>query len=253
MKIKTMLSLLLAALVILAGAWLPQWAGKRQDASGTGQINYTAMKEVRLEFAGEYALSMEEKVATLAVGAQSVEVSENLTTRSQGEILIAVKQILQSYAQAGLIQSVDELMTAGNYTCSPRLFYREQGKVRSNIFWEYYAYDQRTGSSVRLCVDDQTGALCFLEYARDQKNGIAQTEMTTQMESLCRLFLEGLGEDFQDRDIDAIVESRETKRIWYYDNAETQLVAQTAWTDALYGQIRLNFVVSPWGFYTNIY
>ncbi len=258
MKLRSFLGLLLAAVVILVGASLPDRVGSWQDKNDNGLVSYAKASDVHLQLAGEGELSIRHKLSLLAHYSSSMEIPESLAKLSSTEVSTVLEETIGMYQELGLISRDFPVISKTDLTCTPFLVYWDDAKTRSNIFWivEYYY----TGNiAVTMILDDQTETVCTVYYS-DENLGAQWTadteaeqsrrmeEMRSGMEYLCTAFLDGLGPEFDNYDVKTILASGNT--VWtdtlYYTTS-------VSWSDILFGQVYLDFSLYPSGFYVSVY
>lgn len=248
MRWKTLLTLLLCAVLLVLGAFLPELVGYFLDREGSQVPSYAQIEQVHLEFEEE-PISLREKMALLDGQAQTMQVSTDMPRYTAAEIWQIAMKTASNYHQAGM---VPQALEAADITyCIPIMYYWQEpepaGRIRSNIFWELSFADGGLGGNLlTMVIDDRTGTVCTLNY--QNVNAHREGTLSKSLHTLCNLALEELGEEFAEFDATALASEAQAT-----DAAASYAAVDLTWEDALRGEIRLAFVVSNAGFYTYVY
>lgn len=250
MRWKTMIALLIFAVILVLGAFLPGAVGYFLDRDGSQVPTCVQMEQIHLEFEEE-SMTLRQKLALLNSSAQTMQVSLDMTRYTAAEIWQIAMKTAQRYYEAGMVPQ--ELRAADITYCLPIMYYWQEqgaeGRIQSNIFWELsFGGDSLGGDSLVLVIDDRTGTVCTLNYQNVNARRAENLTLGKALENLCRMSLEELGEEFSEFDAKALASEG------IGSNASASYAAvDLAWEDTLRGELRLAFVVSDSGFYTYIY
>ncbi len=240
---KALIALLLALILLVAGAFLPKITGAIMDRSDTNQMEFAQVSDIQLEFV-QSDVSMDEILGILCKATHDVEVPTDLAVRSSGEIQQLAAQALTHYHDAGFFpHSIDPATQL--QTCIPILEYEQSSRRKSNIFWNL-SYGPKDGAwALGLILDDRTGAVCGISYVReDQDTGNTAEPLYQDPEAMANtfadIFLDGLGDSFPVSDL-AISTDKE------------MVSATVTWPDTINGDCHLIFYILDNAFYTIAY
>lgn len=254
MRMKRIAVLALSVALILLGAFLPSFVGKRQDASVAGEIRFETIKDIQLEFS-ESDVSLREIISILCTDPDLVDIPEGLTNLKQQRAESLALDMAQRLEESGIaFQAFDpngkktEAELSVLYS-QPRLASSNLVDGLSNIFWYVEVVDTNREQVAQLVIDDRSGTVCSMHYSdanRVQPDEYAyyhKEEMKKILYSFSYLFLEELGEeyfDYSSSDIQAEAQSP-------LDNS--YLASSIRWWAGDY-EFRTTFFVSGSGFYT---
>lgn len=239
MKIKAVLALLLALVIIILGAMLPQLVGRRQDRAQEELVLFRPMSAVELEFATYSNKSHSEVLALLCQSRDSVAIPQELASQKREKVVEIALDYVDKYAQAGILLSdlsADEVLS-----CQAWLHYGPNNQ--NNIYWQIQYGDKAGKHLLTMTVDDLTGTVCSVEYA-DTEETYAPDNMEPAFRGFVRLYLAGLGEDFFVYPVEDIYERAKTP------DDRSYIAAEFYWEDPAYGTNRITFFVNQNGFYT---
>ncbi len=254
MKLKKFPILLLAAGLLLLGAWLPRLVGSLQDAANVGKIEYPQLSQIHLEITDRDAatLSTAAKLSLLRNTSNSLELPDSMAKTSKKKLLQVAQDWAEQYYRAGLLPSYygfDSMeMSAQAY-----LIYQDSQKTRSNIYWRL-EFTLPSAGTAGLIVDDETHTILyggFTDLAEPDAEGYL-TDVDGAMERFCSLYLENLGTEFEKYDAASIAKSSERLASYEGDLTYRARRAELRWGDILYGETTVLFLVDPHGFYTVI-
>ena len=99
----------------------------------------------------------------------------------------------------------------------------------------------KNGVTVQRILDDQTGTVCSITLTKSDETletTVNTAQLKNQMRALCSLYLEELGTAFSRFDADSIASNA-------YFQGENTLISTLSWSDIMYGEVRINFLISP--------
>lgn len=241
-KNKISLMIFLSALVLVLGAMLPRIVSWIVDAVGSNQVTYSQISAVSLEF-DESGIPLQEKLPLLA-SAEWVQVSTSMASHTTQEIQDIAAAAIERYSEAGLLPSaVDISYSASIYPYLAYASYDPSSEMRSNLFWDVSITPRDSGPYMHMVLDDQTGAVCTLEYQSGGKeSAFPLVEQQDKLSIFCDLYLEGLGEEFAECTPEFIPRAQD----------EAYTGAKLAFTDSGYGDYRIALIVYEHGFYAYI-
>jgi len=237
---KTPMSLLLCALLILLGARLPQLAAKMQDDVGINQVRYAPVSEVHLEFDEDPPTIKQLLLAKLGYSTTNTPVGTQFCTRTQENILALAGEAILAYTEAGLIPfDIDAVQTMTD--CAPFLSYSYKTGI-SCVFWDVVlCAPEWSDWNLFMTIDDQSGRILqvnFTCYSGD----IYSQPVDEYQSTFCRLFLEGLGPEFEEYD----EEYRRLNTLSSMSMEDVQTLIY--WQDENYGDVRMVIDLHPAGF-----
>lgn len=238
MKLKPILVIFAAVCIIVLGAMLPQLVALRQDGQSEGQIQFSSVEGVELEFT-QSDISRSETLAILAHSRDVVEIPPELANLSQEKLEQIARATARNYYEAGILLSdpgEDRLIHS-----QPLLYYGMNGQ--SNVLWLVTYGDEGTFHLFTFIVDDRTGAVCSAEYL-DGTSEYEPDRMEAVLGGFCRAYLTGLGDEFSGWSVEELTKSAKSPQDKSY------LATELGWSDPLYGENRITFFVNRSGFYT---
>lgn len=251
MQNKAILALILALLLIIAGALLPQIVGNVIDASLSNKIQFADASDIQLEFV-QSDMPMEEILGILCKSTHSVEVPADLAVHTTGEIQQLARQVISHYQEANLIpHSIDT--GADIRSCTPLLHYQESSTRKSNIFWHLIFEPTDNSWRLEIVLDDRTGGLCSVNYAYRVVPDYVGTadpiyeDLEAMLLTFTDLFLSDLGENFAQLGTEEISAGISTSVD--EDYASTTV----SWADSIKGECHIVFYIRDTSFYTIYY
>jgi len=251
---KAVLSLILALVLIAAGALLPKIVGTIMDTSLSNRIEFADASDIQLEFV-QSDMPMEEILGIMCKSTNSVEIPADLAVHSAEEIHQLALQAITHYQEANLIpHSIDA--DADIQSCIPKLHYQQSSSRKSNIFWNLIFEPSDNSWRLEMALDDRTGALCSINYdyrVVSVDPGYANTpepiyaDLEGMLLTFADVFLSGLGENFAELDTDEISAGISTSVD--EDYASTTV----SWADSIKGECHIVFYILDTSFYTIYY
>lgn len=256
MQNKALLALILALLLIIAGALLPQIVGNVMDAALSNQIEFADASDIQLEFV-QNDIPMEEILGIMCRNTHSVEVPADLAIHSSSDIQQLARQAISHYQEANLIpHSIDTV--ADIRSCTPELLYEQASSRKSNIFWNLIFEPSDNSWRLEMVLDDRTGALCSIHYDYHiDPDYIDPTYVNTaapiyedlegMLFTFADVFLSDLGDSFAALDKEDISAGIST-------SVDEDFTSTTvSWEDTLYGECHIVFFIMDTSFYTILY
>lgn len=243
MKYKRTVVLALSALLIALGALLPGIVGSRQDAAHNGEIYFASISEVQLEFS-QRDMTLKETIAILCGMRDSVEIPEELASLKRSSAVSYATAAVEAYWEAGIVFQ-DE--NSGTFSfevlsCQPYLAYSSSQDNKTNIFWLISFGSKDRSQQMTLTVDDRTGTVCAVDCAYGDVI-LSEEDMNRVLYNFSNVYLEELGEEFYDFDINKIFTDAQSPQDKSY------LASSIRWWADDY-EYRTTFFVNPNGFYT---
>jgi len=239
MKLKPVLTILAALCLIVLGALLPGLVARRQERQSAGQVLFSQVEDVKLEFAAESDITHSETLAILSRYKEAVEIPRELASLKWEKVETIAASSAERLRDTGLLlcdPEGDMLLSAQTV-----LYYGKDNQ--SNIYW-LIQYGDRKGSHLfSMTVDDRTGTICTMEYM-DHVSEYAAEQMETILRGFCQLYLTGQGAEFFDYSVDMLMEGAKQPQDRSY------LATELSWEDPRYGNNRITFFVNRSGFYT---
>ena len=262
MKLRMLLILLLSAAVLIAGAFLPQFAGSWQDSHESGMISYAQITDVKLSFADtEGGLNMYQKLPLLARFDSYTEIPVSLASQTETQVQNIAKNFIEACQKAGLL-SYDLSTNWNRAVLQSFLVFWDAEETWSNIFWSVQV-EFSLNCSLDLVIDDQTGTICSAAFMDSQVTadtgasygwyntmGIhTDSQMDAALEALCTVYLENLGSEFSSFDPHSLVIEASSQEFAYEDWKSRS--TQISWSDLVFGETIIHFSVYPSGFQVN--
>ena len=195
---KTVLVVLLCIAILVLGAMLPMFLAdihERRFAPG-----FAAMSSVELQLRDSSALGLKDKFSLVSNSTNTLEVNEEVASRTAGEILELAESQLQPYLDANLILAPDLDVSSQAYFCQPYLTVSEGEMVVSVVVWQVLIQFDEEEYPLVLAIDDQTGVLVSLDYRYSKTDLYDMGEdyfvPDQNIDALIEIFLSGLGEEF---------------------------------------------------------
>lgn len=239
--------LLLSALLILLGGFLPSIVAGRQDASVEEKIQFAQITDIQLEFS-ESDLSLRQTISILCTDPETVDIPAGLANLKQEYVeSLAYNMAVQlkeksigfwTFEESGREYASDLHIAF----CQPRLASSNLEEDLSNIFWYVEVADTHQNQVMRVTIDDRTGTICSLYY-QDMNRNHDKTQMQSILYSFSYLFLEELGEEYFDYDCNNILKDAQASA----DNS--YLASAIRWWAGDH-EMRTTFFVNGSAFYT---
>ena len=229
----------LLAFLLLGGA-LPNLAAAWQDSAGE-KPGFAPIGEISLEVGDKNSENVHGKLALLGGAQQSMEIPPSLAATSEANLETRVRNIISSYQKEGLLPGLSQPLTSAQFRNQPYLVRWSDSDTEGTIFWNVNVnLDPTYSRSLYLILDDESGRVCLMEYYDGSYTESAVNYATTyQLENLCKLYLQGLGSEFEQYDPASLVKNA------YYAGEGGSLTTTLNWGDILYGEVTLQFEVSP--------
>ena len=229
---------LLTALALLTGlALLPRLASDAGDTRTAGQVRFAAMEPVTLTIREERPLASRLAFTAKLIG--SVTVSDSKASMTCEEAEAAALAAVQSYLDAGLIDSFD--IGAVEVRCL--LGYAAEGDWAENaVFWDVTLEGgpENPYFFLNAEIDDETGALLRIQVSQQRSWDVSQLEQT--LSAFAALYFGALDiADYASFATDDLSEQ-------YVGDAAA--ATRYRFGDSVYGEINVDLYVYENGFYT---
>lgn len=234
-KLKLPLCLLLVAVLLVTGAFLPQISAAVLDHTIGEQGGSSPIQPVQLELNQKKKLTDLEKLYLVNIS-ECIDASVDDTVMSEEDVKAAVKTALEPYFDAGLIRGWD-----GEYTisCRPVLGF----DVATGLYdysWSVYLSNESSPvyTQMNLVIDDETGKLLHIYYWIDEPV-FSQEEMDGCLKSFTEIFRSelDLGIPYSERDTTTSKDGRSMQYFWSFWNVDGEI------------GFAVDFCIYPYGFY----
>lgn len=242
-KVKNVLLILLAVLLLAAGGLLPMAAAQLQDEATANVVQYADIEALRLKLEEEQPeMSIYEKLRLMMKGT-GVEATSEMTKMTGSQILEAVYAALQPYVDVGFL--TDDL--SNDYLeYYPIMVYDQDAPSVYNYYWQVHmSLDAYQYDSLRVILDDETGKLLAIEVTNPEL--IIAEEYQDKLEQAIRVvYLENLGLT-PVAVIPVETEGAYIGEIWEPDS--THVLMRYQCVDVNYGEVNVEVGVNSNGFY----
>lgn len=239
--------LILSAVLIVLGAFLPTIVGNRQDAAAEGEILFADIKDIQLEFS-ESDISLREIISILCTDPETVDIPVDLCNLKKGRvetIAMNMAQQLQEKEIGFWIHHLDGPAEESVYFvdfCQPVLSSSNLVDGLNNVFWTVEVVSTDRNQFLGLIIDDRSGTVCSMSY-QDENIDHSKERMQSILYAFSYLYLEELGEEFFDYNCNDILAEAQSP----LDNS--YLASSIRWWAEDY-EYRTTFFVNSNGFYT---
>lgn len=236
---------LLSLAVIALGAFLPRIVGAWQDGREAAVL-YAPIPEVSLEFDHvDQENGIRNKLILLQQEHDSLSIPDSMASMSVSAVEKRVLEVVRDYQAAGLIPALRQELNKKRISSSAYLVRRLAGGDQGTVFWSVDVdLDDSYTQHLNLILDDETGTVCTIHYTNE---ALLWGENTSQeqpdpellkkwLQSLCSVYLTGLGAEFQDEDPADLARGAVL--------SGAVLSTDLNWSDILYGEISISFVVT---------
>lgn len=230
-KLKYILVIVLAVVIVIAGAFLPRLVADFRDEATLGKAGFEWMQPVEFEI--HRNIPSMGKLAMMAQFSGAVEIPESKATMTAQQVREACGAALQPYIDAGLMAEFVQWQVE---LCP----YLIQTPVINGIVWTVTIFDGPEGLYlIDAVIDDETGQLLRIDVMDQQFRG---SELRTEyLYAFADLFFSGLG--ITDYDY-AAFETDDLKKIGTGADA-----LRYRFGDAVYGEVNVDLYVFEYGFY----
>lgn len=247
MNKRMMVGLLLSVALIAALAMLPRGIGAVSDLCAEGAAEAAPMQSVTLAFDADGVdtpgymlrkLALEGKMLTIPIQPEQTRMSEDA-------VLDAASASMSPYVEEGLFRWFDDSYVS----IQPYLGIDPENKNNNMIFWTVsYVFDREPYQSLFLHIDDETGRALFINYETampERFEDYGPERQTLLMEGFIHSFFGQL----------ELLDDQMTgyRRLLSREQREKTLaedVTCVVYTlnDGVYGQIQVEFYITPEGF-----
>ncbi len=256
-KVKKTAIVLLAIVLIAGFALLPQAVSALSDRLENRKAGTAPVQSIDLNV-DTAANSESDTVATPGYILRRLALEQNMTsvpilsdaaTMTQDEALTAAQEAMDIYVR----NSVFEWFEPTYFMAQPYLGVDPDNMSNSAVFWgvTFTREEKEAYHSLFVHVDDQTGKIFYVKYETYSKNGYPFYYPENQrptMEGFVRAFLYPLGlEGVDTREYEDLVDIGVTQE----QLSDGYTCTQYTFVDVQYGQICLEFNVTPSGFYVH--
>ncbi len=234
-KIKLIVALLLTAVLLTAGAYLPRIVAALQDKGSIGQADFTDSRSVQLQIRQD--ISGIGKLAMIDRMSGTIDISPEMANLTDSQVLEAFQKALEPYISAGLIPE----LSPWNLESRVMLAQVQDMPELSGIFWsvmatgpdkEYYLLD--------LALDDETGNVLRISFTCESWDSrMLREDILIHFADIYFTELEiPEYQDFATRDL--ILGENTSGMRFQFINPD-------------YGQVMVDLVVHEHGFYTSFH
>jgi len=238
-RIKSLLILLCALLILVLGGILPRLVSRQLDAGYENQVQFAPVEGVNLEFVQISGRTVEQTLAILGGARSAVDIPMELANLPREKAEQIALTAAEKYREAGIL--LGDAPAAKIPFCQTALYYGPDNQ--SNIFWKIHCSDKEGTFVFSVILDDRTGTVCAVEYTHTQKTYV-QEDLERVLGGFAQLYLDGMGEAFFDVDAKTLLGKAHSPADGSY------LAAEFSWDGGGYGTCRMTFFVNESGFYT---
>lgn len=234
-KLKLLLSLLLTATLLAAGACLPRIVAAVRDNGSIGHASFGNVPSVELNI--RQNVPVLGKLAMMDRINETIRISSAKTNMTEEEVLKAARKALEPYIAAGILWDYPEW----GVEIHPLLAQVSDMPQLSGIFWSVVI----TGNDkefywVDLAVDDETGRLLRINFtAESWDTGLPQEDILGRFAEIYFTALDI--PDYQDF---------ATNEMDLYDIGENTTGTLYRFVNPDYGEVEVELYVYQHGFYT---
>lgn len=245
-KLRTLLILLLAMFLIAAGAYLPRIAAAVQDGQTLGHTATEPMQSLVLELGGETQAPgyMMRKLA-LEQNMMTIPISAGEASMTQEDVFAAAEKGMEGYIEAGMF----EWFEYNFRNAEPYLGIDADDKSNFTVFWSVTLdYQGDPYQYLFLHIDDETGKILYINYvtyADDQFKYYYPDNQQLMMEDFVSTYFSQL--DLTDLADYAYLNGTGTEKV---TTADDVTAVRYSFGDLVYGEVSVDFYITPVGFYT---
>ena len=228
-RLKYVLVLLLAAVLILAGAALPRLVAASGDRNTLGSGGYAQMRAVEFEL--HKNIPSMGKLAMMEHMHSAVEILPSKASMTEQEVAEACRSALEPYIEAGLMEDYTP------WQVGVQAYLVQSGTV-NGIFWTVYMInDSQEQYEIEAAIDDETGKLLSV-WVSDQKFRGSDLQ-AEYLYILADLFFSGL--DIREYGSFATDDLEKWEQ-------ERQTAIRYRFGDQVYGEVEVDICVQEYGF-----
>lgn len=242
-KWKTAISLLLAALLVVAFAWMPRLVGAITDRISNGKAVTAPIRAVTLAASGNDG----DTIRKLALNQRGTPISidQEVASMSVEDVYLAALAGMEAYVDAGLF----EWFSYSSWQVTPYLWIDLENRDNNAIFWTVLFYLDNQGQTLSLDIDDETGKIYRLNYytsGTDRDKYTLSSNRRALMERFVEVYSSSIG--LTQEPVNTY------KNYTGADSDETEpphslTSAKYTFEDETYGLLYLSFVIFGEGFY----
>lgn len=245
-KLKTVTVVLLALLLIIALALLPQGVAEISDQLAYREAETAAMQTVELALYSARTnepgymlrkLALEQRMSTIPIDPEQAAMT-------QEEVLSAALAGMQAYTEAGVFSWFEYT----SFSAEPYLGVDPEDQNNNTIFWGVtFVQEEKPYRNLFLHIDDETGSILYLSYETYGPDAGKYFEPEDQ-----RRMLEGFVDAFfrpLKLSADQMNRYQNFIGVEMHEKAapDEETVAEYSYTDAQYGTICVTFYIFPNG------
>lgn len=159
----------LTAVLIVAGAFLPEIAAAVMDASIHDKTGTAPMQPLELEVREDAPTNEEREYADLtaklilASRMYTIPIRDNGTSMSEGDVFAAAEKAMTDYIDAGIFEWFDVTYSSAD----PMLGLDAENPENYMTFWTvYFANESDPYQTLLLHIDDETGRVLYIKYEK---------------------------------------------------------------------------------------
>lgn len=241
-KLKPLLFLLLALVLIILGGMLPKAVAAVQDDVDINEVSYAPISEVHLEFDND-VMTLKEKFTIMQYDQTNVPVPAKLCTRTEDNIMELVQDTIDAYTESGLIPFSLDVSECLN-DCKAYLAYSYYTET-SFVYWSIVLSNVEWSDwMIYMQIDDETGSIMKIECFHQAT--LYELPLDDKLDAFCQLYLEHLGTEFTEYD-DAYLSKRTEAT-----SDRTTMYRYLSWEDESMKNVTLYLTVNEYGFYSNL-
>lgn len=247
-KMKTGFVLLIAVLLVIAFALMPQAVAGISDLIGNEKPGTASLQSVELAFGVQKAIEPGYMLRKMALEQRmsTIPITPEQTAMTQTEAIEAAEAAMTGYVEAKVFEWFEYTFCSAE----PYLGIDPDDKNNYTIFWTVnFSHDSEPYRNLFLHIDDQTGKILYIDYVtngEDKFNYYYPEDQRLVMEGFVHAFLgplalEGLTEyEYENLLGLSVTEHKTTDEVTCY---------LYTYEDSQYGSIQIAFTIKPAGFY----
>ena len=189
-RLKIAIILLLAAIIVVAGALLPMAVGEYLNDQGKNVMQTAPVSNLELKFGED--VSVRERLCAFAKSGYFYEIHSRDANLTYLDLKQIVEQQVQDMEIAGLVE--DELDTV-DFGATLQLCYTPLRPDDSYLMW--FVEVSGKNSFLMLFIDDQTGRVFRMDYDLYVAEEWDNQKQDKHLQALQQVYLMGLGSRFR--------------------------------------------------------
>ena len=238
-RLKIAIILLLAAIIVVAGALLPMVVGEYLNAQGKNVMQTAPVSNLELKFGED--VSVRERLCAFAKSEYFYEIHSRDANLTYLDLKQIVEQQVQDMEIAGLVE--DELDTV-DFGATLQLCYTPLRPDDSYLMW--FVEVSGKNSFLMLFIDDQTGRVFRMDYDLYVAEEWDNQKQDKHLQALQQVYLMGLGSRFREEFVRFEGLTEETQYNDYYFETVVR------WEDPEFGTMTIAFMISQYSYHISL-